>query len=197
MIIYFCAMRLQDENKKEAIFEASIKLVNEIGFVSASVAKIAKEAGVSPATLYIYHKNKEELLVAIYVELKRRLSEAILDGYDKNLEIKETMRGIWYKSFDFAEKHPDYMMFTEQFSNSPFSEKVDKEKVNKYFAPFLELFQKGIKEKILKDVPIEILGIFGFYPILILTNKKLCNVFSTNDDLSAISFEMAWDAISV
>ena len=52
MFIYFRTMRVKDEVKQDAIIEATIKLVNEIGFVSSSVSKIAKEANVSPATLY-------------------------------------------------------------------------------------------------------------------------------------------------
>ena len=60
-------MRLQDENKKAAIFHATIKLVNEIGFASASIAKIAN---VSPATIYIYYKNKDDLLVSIFVDIQ-------------------------------------------------------------------------------------------------------------------------------
>lgn len=62
-------MRNKDELKQEAIIQATIKLVNKIGFVSSSVAKISKEANVSPATIYIYYKNKEDLLVSTYVEI--------------------------------------------------------------------------------------------------------------------------------
>ena len=55
-------MRIKDLHKQEAIIEATVELVNEIGFVSSSVSKIAKKANVSPATLYIYYKNKEDIL---------------------------------------------------------------------------------------------------------------------------------------
>ena len=71
MIIYFSFMRTKDDVKQEALVEATVKLVNQIGFAASSVAKIAKEAGVSPATLYIYYKNKEDLLVSTYVEIKK------------------------------------------------------------------------------------------------------------------------------
>ena len=62
-------MRLRDEKKKEAIFDATIALVNEIGFAEASTAKIAKAANVSPATIYIYYKDKQDLLTSIYIEV--------------------------------------------------------------------------------------------------------------------------------
>ena len=66
-------MRIKDENKQEAIRQATIKLVNEIGFASCSVSKIAKEADVSPATLYIYYKNKEDLIVSTYIDIKTKI----------------------------------------------------------------------------------------------------------------------------
>ena len=50
-------MRTKDDQKKEALFKATIKLVNEIGFASSSVSKIAKEANVSPSTIYVFFKN--------------------------------------------------------------------------------------------------------------------------------------------
>ena len=53
-------MRTKDEEKQDALFEATVKLVNEIGFAASSVAKIAKEANVSAATLYIYYRNNQK-----------------------------------------------------------------------------------------------------------------------------------------
>ena len=50
-------MRTKDEQKKEALFKATVKLVNEIGFAASSVSKIAKEASVSPSTLYVFFEN--------------------------------------------------------------------------------------------------------------------------------------------
>ncbi|MFW9846659.1 MAG: TetR/AcrR family transcriptional regulator, partial [Candidatus Thorarchaeota archaeon] len=47
-------MRTRDQAKYDAIVDASIKLVNKLGFDGISISKIAKKAKVSPATLYIY-----------------------------------------------------------------------------------------------------------------------------------------------
>jgi len=83
-------MRLQDENKKAAIFHATIKLVNEIGFVAASVSKIAKEANVSPATIYIYHKDKEDLLVSIFLDIQQKKNSVCMKGFDESAPLKES-----------------------------------------------------------------------------------------------------------
>ena len=74
-------MRVKDELKQDALFKATIKLVNEIGFVASSVSKIAREADVSPATIYVYYKNKEDLLVSTYINIKQTLSDEILRDF--------------------------------------------------------------------------------------------------------------------
>ena len=153
-------MRNKDEQKQEAIIEATISLVNEIGFVSSSVAKIAKKAGVSPATLYIYYKNKEDLLVSTYTEIKLMLGEIILKGIDDTKPIRDILKIMWFNIFEFTNKRPEYFQFTEQFSNSPYVDLVDRELVEKSFKPVFAIIQNGMEQKIIKNVPMEILAAF-------------------------------------
>jgi AcrR family transcriptional regulator len=190
-------MRVKDELKQEAIFKATVKLVNEIGFVSSSVSKIAREANVSPATIYIYHKNKEDLLVSTYVNIKQNLSKAVLKDYEKTLPIRDILRNVWFNTFKYITQHPDYIQFSEQFSNSPYSSLVNKEEVERYFEPMLQVLQKGIEQKIIKNVNFDILASFMFYPILNLSNARLCANFEMNPKSIETSFTLAWDAIKL
>ena len=190
-------MRHKDLQKQDAIFEATVKLVNEIGFVSSSVSKIAKEANVSPATIYIYYKNKEDLLVSTYVTIKQKLSEVMLDEFDSTLPIRDIFRKAWQNIFDFITNNPEYFQFTEQFSNSPYAELVEKEQVEKSFEPMMQILQKGIQQKIIKDVNFDILTAFIFYPIFSLSNKRLCANFIKNEANIEQAFTLAWDAIKL
>lgn len=196
MIIYlFHAMRIKDEEKQEALFEATVKVVNEIGFASSSVAKIAKEAGISPATLYIYHKNKEDLLISTYISIKRRLSEMVLRGIDETLPIRDIFRQIWFNMFEFTTKHLDYFQFSEQFSNSPYNDQVNQKNIDRMFKPIGNLIRLGIKEKIIKDRNVDIISAFIFYPVIILSNPRLCKNFEITPEQIETSFQLAWDAI--
>lgn len=190
-------MRIKDENKQDAIFEATVKLVNEIGFVSSSVSKIAKEAGVSPATIYIYYKNKEDLLVSTYVNIKKELGCALLEGFDESLPIRDILEKIWHNMFNYISNHTHYFNFTEQFANSPYSEIVDQDEVQKSFEPVIQILHKGIEQKIIKDVNFEMLATFIFYPILTLSNSRLCKNIELNNDTIKDAFGMAWDAIKL
>lgn len=190
-------MRYKDEAKQAAIIKATVKLVNQIGFVSSSVSKIAREANVSPATIYIYYQNKEDLLVSTYVDIKRRMSEAVLQDFNDKKPIKGIMWDFWFKTFDFISENQSDFQYTEQFANSPYSSLINRVEVEKHFEPLFKVIQRGIKQKILKDVPFDILQIFCFYPIVILTNPRICADFDCDEKSIKTAFNMAWDAIKL
>ena len=190
-------MRTKDEYKQDALFKATVKLVNEIGFVSSSVSKIAKEANISPATIYIYFKNKEDLLVSTYVAIKQDLSRAMLKNFDENLPIRDILRTVWFNTFSYISQYHDYFQFTEQFANSPYASLVDKSKVEKYFEPMVMVLQRGIEQKIIKNVNFDVLTAFIFHPIMILSNPRLCAGFEMNDENIETAFTLAWDAIKL
>lgn len=188
-------MRTKDEVKQGALFQATVKVVNDIGFASSSVAKIAKEAGVSPATLYVYHKNKEDLLVSTYLEIKRKLSEVVMQGIDPGQPLRDIFRTIWFNMFAFTTKHPDYFEFFEQFSNSPINEQINQKNIDKMFKPVGDLIRAGIQQKIIKDHNVNIIAAFVFFPAIILSNPRMCRTFEMTQEQIDTSFNLAWDAI--
>jgi AcrR family transcriptional regulator len=197
MIIYYRVMRYKDESKKEAIIKATVELVNQIGFVSSSVSKIAKAANVSPATIYIYYKNKDDLLVSTYVEIKQKLSAAMLKDFDDSQPIRDVFQKVWFNSFEYITENPQYFYFTEQFSYSPYSSLVDKKEMEKYFEPLYNTLVKGVEQKILKDVPFDVLTVFMFYPVMLLSNPRVCANFQLNKKNIEIAFTMGWDAVKL
>ena len=53
-------------NKKERIINAAIKIFADKGFYTANVADVAREAGVADGTIYLYFKNKDDLLISLF-----------------------------------------------------------------------------------------------------------------------------------
>ena len=190
-------MRHKDEQKQQAIIDATIKLVNEIGFASASVAKIAQEAQVSPATLYVYYENKEDLLVSTYVAIKKNFGAAVMRDFDTSLPIRGRLHKFWNSALDYIREEPGRFQFSEQFAKTPYADLVDRAEVEAYFAPLFDTLRQGIEEKIIKDVSIDILAVFMFYPVIQLANPKMCVAFDDKAENVEIAFTMAWDAIKL
>lgn len=190
-------MRVKDEFKQDALFNATVKLVNEIGFVASSVSKIANEATVSPATIYVYYENKEDLLVSTYIAIKKRVGFALLKDFDPELPIRDIFRKVWLNMFQYISENPGYFQFSEQFSNSPYIDLVNMEDVEQSYQPLMDVLQRGIDQKIIKDVQFDILAAFMFYPIYNLANKRRCAGFEKNQENIEEAFTLAWDAIKL
>ncbi len=197
MIVYFRSMRTKDEIKKEALFNATIKIVNDIGFAASSVSKIAKEAKISPATIYIYHINKEDLLVSTYVEIKKKIGLALHKNFDDSRPIKDILKRVWFNMFDYIAAHPDCFQYTEQFASSPYHSLINKQEVEANFIPVINILLKGIEQKIIKDVNFDILIAFVFFPVLNLSNERMCQDFTPTPWNIEMAFTLAWDAIKL
>ena len=197
MIVYFISMRTKDDEKEAALIEATVKLVNEIGFASSSVSKIAREAGVSPATIYVYYKNKEDLLVSTYIGIKLDLSKALLQDFNDQLPIRDILKNVWFNMFEYISQNLEYYKFVEQFSSSPYSTLVNKQEVEQYFVPLVMVLQTGIEQKIIKNVSFDILTAFIYHPITVLANPSLCQDFEPHAENIETAFTLAWDAIKL
>jgi glutamate--cysteine ligase len=172
-----------------------VQFMNE-GFAKASIAKIAKLADVSPATIYIYFENKEDLIVKLYLHLRKSMSEVILSDISLDGCLEAAYKRIWKNYFNYCitnHKEFDYMM---QFANSPFS-KLTKNKYDMcYFSKLYEMFALGKEQGVFKKVSDEILFAYTFYPAAQLAKRELCcgtKLCPTGVDNACM---IAWDAVS-
>ncbi|MEM9160103.1 MAG: TetR/AcrR family transcriptional regulator, partial [Verrucomicrobiota bacterium] len=55
------------EETRRRLIETAVEMIVEEGYQKATMKKIAKAAGVGPATIYKYFPSKEKLLVGFYV----------------------------------------------------------------------------------------------------------------------------------
>ncbi|MBT4034930.1 MAG: TetR/AcrR family transcriptional regulator [Candidatus Marinimicrobia bacterium] len=190
-------MRVKDEIKQDAVIEATVALVNEIGFVSSSVSKIAKRAGVSPATIYIYFKNKEDLLVSTYIQIKTCLAQAIMENFDANLPVRDALLQAGTNLYAYISSHSELFYFTEQFANSPYADLVNRDEIEIQFKPLFDLIQYGVDQKIIKDAPFELLFAHLYLPIFSLVNPRMHPDFKATPENIELSMNMAWDAIKL
>ncbi|MFC6333684.1 TetR/AcrR family transcriptional regulator [Paenibacillus septentrionalis] len=68
--------------KYDSILNAALKVIAENGFHGAQVSKIAKEAGVADGTIYLYFKNKEDILISLF---QQRLG-ALVDQFHASIQ---------------------------------------------------------------------------------------------------------------
>jgi TetR/AcrR family transcriptional regulator, multidrug resistance operon repressor len=110
-------MRIRDENKKTAISEKAMEMIAAVGFDGLSMQKLAKAANVSPATIYIYYKSREDLLNQLFNDAHHTFSEVALEGFDPLMPFEEGLWLQWKNRQKFIIKYPIQFNFCEQFRN--------------------------------------------------------------------------------
>ena len=80
--LIFAFMRTRDENKIEAIYREALQMIVREGFDGLSMQKLARAAGVSPATIYIYFKDKEDLLLQLHRREVDRFFAYLMQDFD-------------------------------------------------------------------------------------------------------------------
>ncbi len=187
-------MRTRDQAKYDAVVKASIQLTNELGFDGISISKIAKRAKVSPATIYIYFENKEDLFTKIYRDIRTKMSQGALVGLSEGMTTEGTFKSIWHHAFTFNLNHPEYLSYREHFERTTMMRNIRVEDFD-LFQTIDNLLKRGIKEKTIKALPLPILTAFSYVPIITLLNYHHAGIIDMDEDNIRDACEIAWNAI--
>lgn len=112
-------MRRKDDEKQKAIKKAVVQTVLREGMHGTSISKIAKAAGVSPATVYIYYDNKDRMLEAIYHEYAEAMFESLTQQLTDALSAAEFIERVVKAYYLYIRQHGEAHHFVEQFSACP------------------------------------------------------------------------------
>ncbi len=198
MIVYFKTMRHKDENKRDAIFRATIELLNQIGFSDISMSKIAKHASVSAATLYVYFDNKDDMLRKVYLHVKEKMSRQMTQHVNTSISICDAHRQIMMDLLDFIRNNRHEFLFMEQFTSSPMLDRLLLQESSELtIQPLHDFIDRGKHENLLKPYDNTLLLSYCYFPIARLATAEIRHrIEIAEDDLDAV-IQMSWDAIRV
>lgn len=193
-------MRTRDENKETAIREKALEMIVKQGFDGLSMQKLAKAANVSPATIYIYYENREDLLRQLYHHVMDTFNTEAMKKFSPDLSLEEGLWIQWKNRMRFIVEYPYYFQFFEQFRNSPLIN--HKEVKNLAFKENMKEFVKNaIKRGEMAKMEPEIfwsLAYGSFYSILKfhLQEKKMMNEsFRVTDAKLKVLLKMVVEAL--
>jgi len=140
-------------DKREAILRAAIKVFAGKGFFNSKVADIASEAGVADGTVYLYFKNKDDILHSIF---DRAMEEFISEGRKELAELtepEERLRRIAQLHLERLSSDRDLAIvfqvelrgsikFMQEFSATGFSEYLD---------IIIKTIEEGKKQGVFRD----------------------------------------------
>ncbi|PRR83899.1 TetR/AcrR family transcriptional regulator [Clostridium vincentii] len=162
-------MRRKDDEKEKKIKEAVIKLILEQGFHGTSISKIAKEAGISPATVYIYYENKEVMLQDIYLEYSEEIFDYLLSKLDNDMDGRQLIEILVTGYYTYIQENGEIFHFVDQFSSCPALANQCSER--RGITILNNLLEDMKIKKVFKDFRNENLIAILFYPIKSIATK--------------------------
>ena len=109
-------MRCKDLEKQQRIKTAMVHLFLREGIDGTSISKIAKEAGVSPATIYVYYNSKEDMLAEVFREYSRQSYQYLMRRVHPEMDCEELIETIVRSYYAFSTDHEEIFSFVEQCS---------------------------------------------------------------------------------
>lgn len=150
------ARPLSDE-KRSGILAAATAAVAALG-VSASTAKIAKDAGVAEGTLFVYFPTKDDLINELYLTLKADMKEAIAQGYPADASVKERCEHLWNRSIDWGAKNPAKRKALRQLAVSDKVTEASRKAGGAVFHDIKSMLDEGFKSGVLRAQSKDMLG---------------------------------------
>ena len=142
----------QQGDKRNRILQAAIEVFSRKGFFNSKVSEIARASGVADGTIYLYFKNKDDLLISLFEE---KMVEIVVD-VRKRIQEGETALD---KLRIFIENHMSLLeceaglievLQVELRQSSKFLKDYTPVKFFEYLDVLSEIFEDGKREGIFR-----------------------------------------------
>ena len=194
-------MRIRDGNKERSIRDKALQIIVKDGLNGFTMQKLAKAAGVSPATIYIYFKDKDDLIERLGQEAGENMVEITLKNFEPGMDFSSGLEVQWINRAKYCMKYPDQMHFLEQMRHSPYSDKLTMMMGDKFKKAMGNFLTNAIRRKELVKVPIEVYWSIAFAPLYSLVKFHMTgksfggDEFVLTDKIMKTTFELVLKAL--
>lgn len=106
-------MAVKSGEKYAAILDAAQRVIAQQGYHNAQISRIANLAGVAAGTVYLYFKNKPDLLVCLFRERLQMLIDEGRAALEGVTDPREKLRRVIRQHFVSLGSRPDLAMVTQ------------------------------------------------------------------------------------
>ncbi|WP_125720521.1 TetR/AcrR family transcriptional regulator [Flavobacterium ustbae] len=188
-------MRPLDPDKREKILQSVYALTGKQGLASVTISGISKTAGIAAGTLYIYFKNKEELVQLAYAAVEDKMTQAMYRDFDINVPIRQSLKQIYINMLNYRLNNYAETVFIDQYVQSSYIQINFSKQLAEYEIqnkPLYDLLEKGQQEGIIKAVDAIILISFFDGAVRSCSTGIIQKLFPLTQQVIDDCFDMAW-----
>ncbi len=161
-------MRTRDNGKEKLVIEKAIELIVQDGFQGFSMNKLAKACNISVATLYIYYRDKDDLIQKIGTEIGRTFMNTTLNGFLPDMPFAEGLWKQWENRAAFAIKHPMEVSCFEVIRHSPHGELLLTTTLSGFKESMEAFYVNSVNSGELIPLPVDVFWSMAYGPLYAL-----------------------------
>lgn len=179
---------------RAALLAAAERLFAAQG-IGASTAAIAKEAGLSSGTLFVYFESKAVLINDLYVALKTETARVAAAGTTKDMTPREQLQRMWANWISWATAEPQHQRALAHLAVADDLDVQSHRIVGEAYAGIAELLRTITSDGPLRDVPL------GFVTALLsaIADATIDDLIQNPDPTgsrSTLAFDAMWRALA-
>ncbi len=135
-------------DKYHRILEAAVKVFAEQGFFQSTISQIAKEAGVADGTIYLYFKNKDDILTQFFSYKTKLVFDRFKEAVEEGPNAIEKLKNLIRKHLEEFQRDRNMAVVyqTETHQTTRMAEYQIKEMSKKYLDIISEIVEQGQQE---------------------------------------------------
>lgn len=144
-------MASRSKDKRQKIIRAATKVFARHGFYHSKVSEIAREADVADGTIYLYFKNKDDLLISIFEESMDQFLTLTRSEIGKETDALAKLRRFVHLHMTMMEKNPRLaeVIQVELRQSSKFLKEYKNVKFLEYLQVVAEVIAEGQREGVI------------------------------------------------
>ncbi len=144
---------MSSSDKRARIIEASVDVFADKGFNAARVSDIAKRAGVADGTIYLYFKNKEDLLLSVFEEKMDELRNSATAELEKHTGPLDKIRAFAHHHFRAVREQRAVaeVLQVELRLSKKFIKDYKPDKLFAYLGVLMELVREGQASGVIRE----------------------------------------------
>lgn len=165
-------MRTRDSDKEQLVITKAIEQIVKDGFQGFSMNKLAKACNISVATLYIYYKDKDDLIKKLGAKIGHNFFTFTMQDFSPDMPFAEGLWIQWKNRSAFAMEYPLEVACHEVIKHSPHAESIFAESTH------MQEFKESMKQFVMNaknnnelvSLSLEVFWSVAYGPLYILLN---------------------------
>lgn len=158
-------MRVRNEGKVALVKQKAIEGLVSDGLEGFSMNKLAKACGISVATLYIYFKDKDDLIISIAKEEGERMADVFIENFNPESSFEEGMRVQWINRYHYLQSNPMTYLLFEQLRTSTYQERFLEDFMGKFKKVIGEFMDNVVRRGEVSPMPLEVFWSVAYGPL--------------------------------